>query len=119
MRDIAQTSAGTEYNSLSFQQLSLCIGRIKHLWCSQTFNPSRKALSYSKVGTTVSLESPPIGRYLDLHENNLMYCLSFKKEKKITKKGKKNKDRKKRNPMMTEEGSVTVGNSDGQKKKKK
>lgn len=50
--DIAQTSAGTEYNSLSFQQPSLCIGRIKHLWCSQTLNPSRKALLYTKVGTT-------------------------------------------------------------------
>lgn len=43
-RYIAQTSAGTEYNSLSFQQPSLCIGRIKHLWCSHTFNPSHKAL---------------------------------------------------------------------------
>lgn len=50
--DIAQTSAGTEYNSLSFQQPSLCIGRIKHLWCSQTLNPSRKALLYTKEGTT-------------------------------------------------------------------
>lgn len=51
MRDIAQTGAGTEYNSLSFKQHSLCIGRIKHLWCLQTLNPSHKALLCTIVGT--------------------------------------------------------------------
>lgn len=68
--DIAQTSAGTEYNSLSFQQPSLCIGRIKHLWCSQTLNPSCKALLYTKVERQMSLESTHLGRYPDLHDKN-------------------------------------------------
>lgn len=95
MRDIAQTSAGTEYNSLSFQQLSLCIGRIKHLWCSQTFNPSRKALLYSKVGTTES-RIPTTWQISRFAWKQLNVMFKFQKEKKKQKEKTKNYEKGKK-----------------------